>query len=477
MADEQKIFRQVIQRKGQYFCWVSRPASMQRLTLLVRAFNKCLNSEVINFRGQGRDLSYYFEKAKYRRVSLNLEEKLNSETAINKHFSDYRRYKKRLLKVGERAKKIKADKGALLALFNEYEMAMLDFAYYLISPFFIDDYIFPDLAKRLKEIIAPEKYDEALEIISTPTIVFGYQKYHQALARVKGAADYKKIATKYQWVKEYSFQEKLLDAVTAQADRRELLENGLLKAALQASRLGRNNQKRLNVLLAGSKDKKIKRQIKLVHNYVNVKTERIEVYKMFQANFRQFFHRLLELVKRDQLKTKYEDIISLTDEEILDFLRRGRQIDLNITAKRFNLEFVSVSQKGKMVFTYNKALIKEVRQAFMTFSCASEIKGAAVSRGKVSGRVRLIMKRADLNKIKTGEILVANFTMPDYVPAMKKAAGIITDDGGITSHAAIISRELGKPCVTGTKFATQVLQNGDLVEIDGEKGIVKIIKK
>lgn len=68
-------------------------------------------------------------------------------------------------------------------------------------------------------------------------------------------------------------------------------------------------------------------------------------------------------------------------------------------------------------------------------------------------------------------------THPDYVPTMQKAAAIVTDEGGITSHAAIVSRELGIPCVVGTKTATKTLKDGDYVEVDGGRGIARIIKK
>ena len=68
-------------------------------------------------------------------------------------------------------------------------------------------------------------------------------------------------------------------------------------------------------------------------------------------------------------------------------------------------------------------------------------------------------------------------TTPDLMPTIKQAKAIITDEGGLTCHAAIISRELGIPCIIGTKIATKVLKNGDLVEVDAEKGILKILKR
>ena len=79
----------------------------------------------------------------------------------------------------------------------------------------------------------------------------------------------------------------------------------------------------------------------------------------------------------------------------------------------------------------------------------------------------------DIAKIKKGEILVAPKITPKYVPAMEKAIAIITDEGGLLSHAAIVSREMGIPCVVGTKIATQVLKDGDRVEVDANKGIVR----
>ncbi len=75
--------------------------------------------------------------------------------------------------------------------------------------------------------------------------------------------------------------------------------------------------------------------------------------------------------------------------------------------------------------------------------------------------------------MKEGEVLVAGMTTPDYVPAMRKACAIVTDEGGITCHSAIVSRELDLPCVVGTKVATRVLKDGDFVEVDATNGIVK----
>ncbi len=98
--------------------------------------------------------------------------------------------------------------------------------------------------------------------------------------------------------------------------------------------------------------------------------------------------------------------------------------------------------------------------------------GAPASPGIAFGPVVRILELSRLNEVKDGDVLVTDMTSPDFVPAMKRASGIITDKGGQTSHAAIVSRELGVPAVVGTKTATKDLKNGDRVTLDGASGII-----
>ncbi|MFC1663439.1 PEP-utilizing enzyme [Patescibacteria group bacterium] len=101
-----------------------------------------------------------------------------------------------------------------------------------------------------------------------------------------------------------------------------------------------------------------------------------------------------------------------------------------------------------------------------------ELRGVVASRGRAAGVVRVIYSGNQLKKFKKGEILVVNNTTPEFVPAMKKAVAIITEQGGLTTHAAIISRELGVPCVIGVTSVTDILKSGDRVKVDANKGRV-----
>lgn len=104
-----------------------------------------------------------------------------------------------------------------------------------------------------------------------------------------------------------------------------------------------------------------------------------------------------------------------------------------------------------------------------------ELKGTSAYQGIVEGKVRLIKTKDLIDSVKEGDILVAPMTTPSYIPAMKKAAAFVTDEGGITCHAAIVARELKKPCIVGTRIATKWLRDGDEVEVDADKGTVKKI--
>lgn len=118
------------------------------------------------------------------------------------------------------------------------------------------------------------------------------------------------------------------------------------------------------------------------------------------------------------------------------------------------------------------------QQSIHDHASADRIEGQSGSSGKAQGTVKIIRDfQLENKKLKPGEILVTGMTRPEFVPLMKIAGGIITDEGGVTCHAAIVSRELGIPCVIGTKIATQVLHDGDQVEIDATKGVVKIVEK
>jgi pyruvate,water dikinase len=100
------------------------------------------------------------------------------------------------------------------------------------------------------------------------------------------------------------------------------------------------------------------------------------------------------------------------------------------------------------------------------------LKGLGASSGKIKGKVKIILNPKEIDKLEKGDILVAQATNPLFTIAMSHASAIITDYGGLLSHAAIVARELGVPCVVGTENATKILKDGMEVIVDGKEGII-----
>ncbi len=138
--------------------------------------------------------------------------------------------------------------------------------------------------------------------------------------------------------------------------------------------------------------------------------------------------------------------------------------------KEFFLE--EYTRKKTTWYTGKEAdgIVEEIQK---TFAHHDEIKGTTACPGKVQGIVRIIRGEAHFSKFNEHEILVAPMTRPEYVPLMKKAAAIVTDEGGVTCHAALVSRELKVPCIVGTQVATRKLHDGELVEVDATNGTVR----
>ncbi len=178
---------------------------------------------------------------------------------------------------------------------------------------------------------------------------------------------------------------------------------------------------------------------------------------------------------------KYKHLINLlTPSEAyrIDKLSK-KEID-NIEKRKEGVALATLYGKSKLISV--NELADELKENKLTIEEAKkeqtkELTGLAASPGIVKGKVRLVLNKEDLKKVNKGDIMVTYATSPDYVPAMKKCLAIVTDEGGIVCHAAIVSRELHIPCVVGTKLATQVLKNGQEIEVDANRGIIKLTKE
>ena len=167
-----------------------------------------------------------------------------------------------------------------------------------------------------------------------------------------------------------------------------------------------------------------------------------------------------EVVEENFTKEMAEELKARSTKSVFTFLRTSNnQIDID----------VYVGKEAQQI-------IDEVNQKRHNIK-SDELTGTCASTGKVVGKVRICKTVEDIKQFQDNEVLVAPMTRPEYVPIMKKSIGIITDEGGLTCHAAIVSRELGIPCVIGTNVGTKILHNGDIVEVNADHGRIKILER
>jgi len=183
---------------------------------------------------------------------------------------------------------------------------------------------------------------------------------------------------------------------------------------------------------------------------------------------------LEEIAKRLNLSTEQFKYINPKE---LSYEKLNNKNFLTELARRYPKSNYYSLKNQEFVFSGKEATYIENQLDKETETNITELTGMIASKGKVKGRVKICMNIHDIPKVKKGEILIASMTRPEFLPAMQKAAAFVTDEGGITSHAAIVSREMKKPCIIGTKHATKVFKDGDLVEVNSDTSIIRLLKK
>lgn len=184
--------------------------------------------------------------------------------------------------------------------------------------------------------------------------------------------------------------------------------------------------------------------------------------------------------KHETIAKKEQEKQKLSDKEIVELAKIAQKIEKHYDFPQ-DTEW-AIDEKGKIYFVQTRPVTTTTKKVPITEFEGKKIEpetgqqpileGAAASIGATSGPVKIIHGPDEIDKIEKGDVLVAEMTNPSYVPAMKRAIAIVTDTGGITSHAAIVSRELGIPCVVGTGTATHELKTGLMVTVDGASGFV-----
>lgn len=207
------------------------------------------------------------------------------------------------------------------------------------------------------------------------------------------------------------------------------------------------------------------------HSYV--RNRRVEAF--FNADYGASFM-YAEIANRSHFNPDW--IMEISIPEMFASLK-GEPMPTDEEMKRRFTNYAMLVRNSETTLITDPEEIKKLeKEYYVNVVQVEEIKGKmACLGGIIRGRAKICLDKSEIGKVERGDILVAQFTTPDFVPAMEKAAAIVADQGGLSSHAAIVSRELGVPCVIATTNGTRVIHDNDLLEIDAQTGTVKIIER
>ena len=334
------------------------------------------------------------------------------------------------------------------------------------------------LRKSLNADRVPKgEIESTLVFLTTPEKYSNLQKEEQELINLAGKSD-KSLDDhweKYAWLG-YNWGGPAYDRQYF-LDRLEALKNDNKVVELELS-----EREYIREVLQKKKSVFDKFKISSESKYLSKLIEQIIYLKAFRVDASWAFYWALEPIFEKlarKFNISFKEVQFLFPYEMIDGLG-GKPIEKNLGKERKELSAFLIKD-GKFE-EYRLEDAKIYADFFKKLESVSlgevqELKGSCGSPGFAKGNVKLVETSKDMEKMNDGDVLVSHMTNPSLVPAMKKASAIVADIGGITSHAAIVARELKKPCIIGTKIATKVLKDGDFVEVYADEGIVKILRK
>lgn len=382
-------------------------------------------------------------------------------------YRDWKKYIKQLTKIedGITTKRLgKLNNGALFKLYDQFNQVYLKFwangTVPELSNYGSDKYFFKQLGKYIKD---SAELSNAIEKLTAPTRLSFYQEEELDLVETRNISVHQQ---KYFWLKN-SYAGTQVLPVKYFIDRKKKLKNV--------------SRQSCNAYFTKIKKDKISLQKKYhlpkeLMNLANAISEGIAwqderkknifIALQYQDIFLDEVIRRFGYTKSDLLNAWYWEVGEIMQGiDYRDELKKRRvAMGAQFYKKYRQLDFAEVKRLWSIYV--DEKVDKSIK----------EVSGLVVSKGKknvVRGKVHILLDPNKTASFKKGEILVAPMTSPEYIFAMKKSLAVVTDAGGLTSHAAIVSRELGIPCIVGTKIATKVFKNGDTLEINTINGVVK----
>src|SRR3989344_8461938 len=396
---------------------------------------------------------FYVEKESFQAVLRGHMKELWKNPDL--YTNEYEKAAQSLIEKAKRVyRAIKGDRAILWEAYEQYYQEKIKYGFYFVSTFSIEEFIIPKLS---------ELFPNEIIMITSPDKPFSFQIMKKELLK----RSVSEVQKEFGWLNVYNYHDGDYP-VSYFAEMKRDLKEYEVKDIFE--NLDRNKQE-FTTFIATIQDQNLKRDCILAHQCAFIKTDRVDRWKRAMPYIRE----MLKTITNETEGWTMLEIINLTQEELKNVVLHQKYPLLKEVQLRSQKECLFNIQDSKLSFIYDKNEIQKMKQQLAPQDAPeiSNLQGVIASPGKAKGKVIIVRGKHDLAKVKEGNVLIATYTIPDYTPAMKKAAAIITEEGGLTSHAAVISRELRKPCVMNIHNATKTFKDGECVEVDAEKGIVR----
>jgi len=382
----------------------------------------------------------------------------NSPAQIKKYYKEGNKFIE-IIKKQDKKKNI-------LTLFREFrrQFKKVNYLYSITSWLGIEAWQ-NDFDNILSEIIKRNKLEKNREqIIASAYIPWKKTALLEIQDKIrKSSSSSKRLAKEYQFLRSWSV------VWYRPIDEKWINTLGKRQAGAEIELLP---QKKLINLLKPSQNEK--QFLKLAPYIIFFKDWRDEVRRKHCYYWTFLFDKIAK-----HFEIEYNDLGYLTLDEIEESLKKNHLNKKSIKKRKENEVIITSENNELKIKVIDKNIpqrYKEIMKRVWQSEKTTVVNGIIAQRGEVKGKAVIVRSFHDLKKVNKGDVLIANTTHPNHLPGMQRAAAFVTNEGGMLSHAAIIAREMKKPCIVGTKIATKIFKDGDLVEVDANKGVVKKIK-
>ncbi len=355
-------------------------------------------------------------------------------------------------------------------LWHSFHVLTINFWIYVTVPELGNYGSLPILEEELKAFTSNDKERQhMMEVLTAPEKPSFYQEEEIDLAETNDILGHQK---KYFWLKNSYDGVEIVDVDYFSRKKRE--QGASPRAEFEEKRAHTKERK-----IALTEKYKLPQRITAMAAAIVAGIEWQDARKREVWIYLHYKNLMLNEVCR-RYKYKKDDLLNLRELEIERIINKKQDVTSLLDRRRRAFGFLCADGAVTEIMLDQAENYWSLYSEEKAGQNITELRGVVASRGSVSkltGFVQVILDPKDADHFRENSILVAPMTTPEYVFIMKRSMAVITDTGGLTSHAAIVSRELRKPCIVGTKIATKVLRDGDLVEVDANEGVVKIIKE